>query len=342
MNALDAVYEQNNKRLLEARNAQKTQPQWMKTYLGGNSPATATQGPGMQFSPMKATSNVGPSPMMSIMRESQPMNPTNSGYIAGPGTNVMGQPGQASRTSGKQAAMEFWGQQDQAWNKANEDTLVDRGAMLQELAAFKANTVLSRQNMERTLADTEEKLRANTQEILDRVRNNFASMGRSASPYMMAELSKRLALQNKDKVNTTRSQLELDSAQIHGTYLNMLNDVLAGTKRSVMDPNTVMAMMKMLGEGDAGGGGVSAGGRIGGAIRSRSSSGGGGTALKIGTGEGTTSAGFYGSPRGDLTGGLVSAGEYRPGLNKPTSGSFVTNRAGGESKWLGGKQVASN
>jgi hypothetical protein len=155
--------------------------------------------------------------------------------------------------------MGLWEQQNQEWNKANEDTLIDRQGMLGELADFKAQSILNNQNIEKTLSDSAETLRNNSKEILDRVRNNFASMGRSVSPYVMASISSRLALQNKDKLDTQRAGLEMDRAQIHGAYLDKLERTLADTKRTTMDPQTVLAMMKELG-GGAAGGGVASGG----------------------------------------------------------------------------------
>lgn len=322
MNALDAVYEQNNKRLAESRAAQKAgQPQWQKDYLGTAPKAPAPYNPQNYTSPQPQT----PYSILAPMRESRPSAPNTSGYVGGvPGQQ---QPGEV-RPDGKKAAMGFWQEQNQAWNKANEDTLVDRGAMLSELADFKAKTVLSRQNMEMQLANTEEKLKLNTTEILDRVRNNFASMGRAASPYMMAELSKRLALQNKDKLNSTRSQLELDSAQIHSSYLGMLEQTLAGTKRSVMDPAMVMAMMEKLGAGSAStpmmGGGIN---------RAPRNSGGGGMGNKPFGGGMDGGRTMKGDPnavanfRAARNAGTTVAGGYRPGLNDPKSGGFVTNNA---------------
>ncbi|HBC89523.1 MAG TPA: hypothetical protein DCZ94_21510 [Lentisphaeria bacterium] len=312
--ALDAVYEANARRLQETRSAQTQQPQWMKDYSGGLSSQRSAP-MNTAYSQPWSTAPGSKSFLSMTSDGSRPdQYDTQSGIARGQTTGSVLQQSQqrTDPNSGKKAAMGFWEEQRQAWSKANEDTLVDRGAMLQELADFKAQSVLSNEKMAQTLSDTEEKLRANTTEIMDRVRNNFASMGRSASPYMMAELSKRLALQNQDKVNTVRSQLELDRAQVHGAYIDRLYEVLGNTRRQTLDPQMALAMMKMMGEGDAGEGAVSfnGGGMKTGGGRAK-----GRTIPKMGDGKGTTtSRNFADGPR-DLTGGLVNAGQHRPGTN---------------------------
>lgn len=272
MENLQSVYAANAKRIQESRKAQTTTPDWMKSYQQGLSSrpvnnvsyATPVQSQPAEFSPY-AKMRIGKSDT-----EFQQLSGAPPGYTLRNGqiydasgrlasetnTNTM-----SAAQSGKTAAMQFWGDQNKAWNQANEDTLIDRGAMLKELADYKAQSIMNNQVIEKQLSDSEEQLRNSAQETMDRVRNSFAAMGRSASPYVMAGISSRLALQNKDKIDLRRSQLEMDRAQIHNNYLAHLSNVLAETKRTMIDPATAMAMMKELGGSDAtGGGGFSGGG----------------------------------------------------------------------------------
>lgn len=289
MENLQAVYAANSRRLKQTQAAQNTTPSWMTTWQKSQTPqnyntaaiptpAAASRNPGNNFIPTSSGMK-----SVSPFDAPAPVNP----YAYNPGTRTYGSgnptaPGEAIPT-GRAAAMQLWESQNQEWNKANEDTLVDRGAMLKELADFKAQSVMNNQNMEKEISDLNETLRTSTQETLDKVRNSFAAMGRAVSPYVMAGISSRLALQNRDKVNLRRSQLEMDRAQIHGAYLEKLNSVLADTKRTMtMDPSTVLAMMKELGGGDATGGGFSGGGRTistGGAQRNANRRSGGSTAF---------------------------------------------------------------
>jgi len=260
MGNLQTVYEANAKRLQETRAAQKTAPKYIEEYKKSITPRN-----NISFATPMTSSERPLGTVNDIQRlednRNQQLSGAPVGYTLRNGRiyDATGKPaspsaGDGAAPGGKTAALAFWEDQNQAWNKANEDTLVDRGAMLGELADFKAQSVMNNQNIERELSDLGETLRVSSEETLSKVRNSFAAMGRSVSPYVMAGISSRLALQSKDKLNLRRSQLEMDRAQIHGAYLEKLNGVLADTKRTTMDPSAVLAMMKELSGGDAGGG----------------------------------------------------------------------------------------
>lgn len=191
----------------------------------------------------------------------------------------------------KRDSLDFWDTQRRGFEEANIDTLRDRGAMLQELGEFKANSLMNDEYIERTVDEKRESLRANTREILDRVQNNFAQMGRAAPPMMLANLQRKLALQNQDEIDTTRAAMEIDKAKLRSTYIDQLYNVLGGTRREVMDPQLAMQIMQQMGSASSpvssAGGGVSMG--LGNASGSRSQFG------RTGGGGNTSRFGQYGS-----------------------------------------------
>lgn len=182
--------------------------------------------------------------------------------------------------STQRAAVSFWEDQRQSFEKANEDTLVDRQAQLDEIAQFKAQSLLSNRQIEQTLSEQNEKLNAQSEAAISKVEQSFAQMGRVADPYVLGTIKNRLAMSNRDALNTTRTQLEIERAQVYSTYLGHLENTLANTKRSVMDPQTALSFMSAMGSSAAGSGGGISSSSGGGSGGNRSRSGGSGNSDK--------------------------------------------------------------
>jgi len=154
------------------------------------------------------------------------------------------------RTSGERQAAEFWQGERAAWEKAKGEAREDRETMLAEIETFKeginenyVNQVLSR---ERQYHDA--KIQANLRET----ENRLASMGRSASPYLMSHLKRRMEAQAADKLQLRRAELEREVQQQKLNALNQMQQVYGQTQRMTTDPATAMQIAQQMGGADAG------------------------------------------------------------------------------------------
>ncbi|OGV45212.1 MAG: hypothetical protein A2017_06635 [Lentisphaerae bacterium GWF2_44_16] len=227
--SIQAVYESNWKRLQEAQNNQTSSSSYMDEARSGLTAAPT------------APTVADPGEHVYGQEEN------NKNYTAW--LNYNDQKTKYDAESGKRAALSFWDEQRTAYEKANEDTLTDRQAMLEEIAKYKANSLLSNEKLNATLSEEEERLNASATQTIENAEKQFASQGRSADPFVMASLKRKLAMSNQDQLNARRTELEVERSQMHGTYLGYLNETLANTKRNVMDPNTALSFMQQLGSG---------------------------------------------------------------------------------------------
>lgn len=171
-------------------------------------------------------------------------------------------------------AEEFWQGERAAFEKAKGESREDRETMLAEIEAFRqginenyVNQVLGR---ERQYHDA--KIQANLRETEQRL----ASMGRSASPYLMGHLKRRMEAQAADKLQLRRAELEQEVQKQKLNALNQMQQVYGQTDRRTTDPATAMQIAQQMGgaaagETDTGGGGGGGGTRTGGGSSSSTS-----------------------------------------------------------------------
>jgi hypothetical protein len=157
--------------------------------------------------------------------------------------NDMAGAGTDAEASGKQ----FWAENQHAQEQANKDTIRDRNTMLAELSQYRAQSILSNETFERVMAEEEQKERGANMQTLAQISQQYAQMGRQASPYLLAGVAQKLSLASRDKLFVRRAQLELDRSQLQQDFLGRLYQVLGETKRSVIDPATAAGIMEKLG-----------------------------------------------------------------------------------------------
>jgi hypothetical protein len=238
------VLNANNKRLQESQARQTSNPSYMDEWNSG-----LTQDPGEweTFAKSKGIDSNAqiPSTFWGTAKTGSAEEASNNVYNASQSYNS--QKTKYAAESGKRAAMGFWEEQKNAQEKANEDTLIDRQYMLEELAKYKTNSILNNDKINQILSDEKERLSAANSQVVTNIEQRYSTQGRSADPLMMANLQRRLNADMNDELNSRQTQLEIDRSQMYSTYMGHLNSTLAGTKRTVMDPQVALQFMNQLG-----------------------------------------------------------------------------------------------
>jgi len=156
--------------------------------------------------------------------------------------------GNTTGKSSQAAAAESWWQgQNIAWRKASEDAAKDRAGMLAELQAFKAG--IGEQYVTQALTREKGYWEAKIGQTLLQVQQQYAAMGRTASPYLLGELRRRMVGQAADSLQTRRLELETEVQNQKAKYLTMLGDVLGNTQRTMIDPTQAAQILQSLGAG---------------------------------------------------------------------------------------------
>ncbi len=151
----------------------------------------------------------------------------------------------ANLSEGERSAQEFWTSSQQAWQQAGAEAKADRQHMLAELETFKSgynsqwiNDTLSR---EKTYWD------GKIATTLANIDQQYAARGAVASPYVKAEIARRMVAQAADALQVRRYELENERSARQQYYLTTLNDVLSNTQRQVLDPLQVAELLQKLG-----------------------------------------------------------------------------------------------
>lgn len=155
----------------------------------------------------------------------------------------------ANMNPAQKAAREMWDTARIGYDKAAQQAEQDRNRMLAELETFKAG--YNEQWITGTLSREKAYWDARNQQTLARVTQQFAQQGRVASPYVMAEISRRLTLQAADALQVRRAELEMERSRHMETYLTQMQNVLGNTEREVMDPSVAMTAMQKAGSSTA-------------------------------------------------------------------------------------------
>ena len=149
----------------------------------------------------------------------------------------------------ERASSELWEDSRIARDKAAEEAEADRNKMLADLETFKDqyNEAWIAETLGREKAYWDTKIEQTTNQVT----TQYANMGRIASPYMMAELTRRMTAQAGDALQVRRFELENERRQHMQYVLEMQNQVFQNTERNVMDPATAATVSQMLGQGDS-------------------------------------------------------------------------------------------
>lgn len=172
----------------------------------------------------------------------------------------------ALKGGNERMAAEFWQNQNVAWEQAKEQSAADRAKILSELESFREG--YGSDYLEERLSSMRRYIDADIQQTLRGVQNQFASMGRTASPYLLGHMARRLQAQGEDQLFMKQIELQGEVDTKKQFFLSMMNDVLKNTQHQTMDPLAALQIMQEFGKGSST---VSAGGSSGG---SKSSSGG--------------------------------------------------------------------
>jgi hypothetical protein len=171
-------------------------------------------------------------------------------------SGLTGAGGAAGGTTGAGSAQAFLDNLRADIDAANKATEADRNRLLEAIAEFNAQGAgFNQADMDRLSSDTRQREEAKNREILRRMTEQMASSGRVASPTMLGQVAKRLAVQSEDVIQNQRASLEIESAglkQRHREFgLSMLSDTLAGTRRETIDPNTALNILNIIGRGSS-------------------------------------------------------------------------------------------
>lgn len=147
------------------------------------------------------------------------------------------------------AATEMWTSARVGQREAAEQSAADREHMLAQLAEFKAgygdnwvSQAVSREVQEGL---------ARKQQMIEGMREDAARRGRVLSPWVAAEVGRRLDADIADAAQVRRMEMEQMSAQMRQFYLQELRSVYADTQHQTTDPAAALAMLEKLGQGDS-------------------------------------------------------------------------------------------
>ena len=149
----------------------------------------------------------------------------------------------------EQMALSWWTEQDVGYRTANKEARQDRAMMLAELETYKAG--FNESWMGAALGREKMAWDAKVNQTMQQIREQYASMGRVASPLVMAEVGRRMTAQAAEALQLKRYQLEQERDQRKQFYLTSMNNVLSNTERQTIDPAAAAAMMQAMGQGAA-------------------------------------------------------------------------------------------
>lgn len=148
-------------------------------------------------------------------------------------------------SEGERSAQEFWTSSQQAWQQAGAEAKADRERMLAELETFKSG--YNSQWINDTLSREKAYWDAKIATTLQNIDQQYAARGAVASPYVKAEIARRMVAQASDALQVRRYELENERAARQQYYLTTLNDVLGNTQRQVLDPLQAAELLQKLG-----------------------------------------------------------------------------------------------
>lgn len=149
----------------------------------------------------------------------------------------------------QRAAMEMWYSNRIASEQAATDAEADRNDMLAKLEAYEQG--YNEEWISSTLAREKMLWDVRRDSTLRRVQEQMSNMGRSASPYMLAEINRRLVAQQSDALQVRRFELEQERDARKRWILEMKNNIYQNTQRQVMDPATAADLVARLGQASA-------------------------------------------------------------------------------------------
>lgn len=151
--------------------------------------------------------------------------------------------------------------------EANEATMQDRERVLAALAEY--YTGISPESYNQILSAEASAYEARNERQMRELVGNMSQSGAAPNPYVMGRYRAMLDSQMSDAMAIREGQLRIDRQSQMQYYVSTLNDIMKATERQTLDPNFLLGVAQLLGQGSstvsgAGGGGGSS--RSGGTI----------------------------------------------------------------------------
>lgn len=136
-------------------------------------------------------------------------------------------------------------------DNANARVENDRNRTFAELERYRevANTELVR-----TEAEARATIQAQLAREMDAVVQRYAQLGRSANPYVLQGIASRLAARARSELAELRAQMANQRLSSQQFITQMTDQIGQGTNYSTLDPNTLMQLAAIFGQGNANGG----------------------------------------------------------------------------------------
>ena len=147
----------------------------------------------------------------------------------------------------RELATEAWDRYKEGVDRANEETREDRDDILARLDTYEEG--YNEDWMNSVLAQEKAQWEAKRQQTLDRVQQQYANMGRQASPYLLGEINRRMTAQEADALQARRFELEQERDSRRQWALQIRNQIYSDTQRQVMNPQAATQLMTSLGKG---------------------------------------------------------------------------------------------
>ena len=147
----------------------------------------------------------------------------------------------------RELAMESWDRYKQGVDRANEETREDREDILARLDTYEEG--YNEDWINNVLAQEKAQWEVKRQQTLGQVQQQYANMGRQASPYLLGEINRRMVAQEADALQARRFELEQERDSRRQWALQLRNKIYSDTQRQVMSPQLAAQMMQTLGQG---------------------------------------------------------------------------------------------
>lgn len=147
------------------------------------------------------------------------------------------------------AGAQFMRTQAEEYEQMKQDADADREDILGEIEAWGAG--LNESFVETGVAQERAAWEGKLAQAREQLQNNAAAQGRTLSPWLMSEVTGRIAAQANEAISLRRMELERALADRKMQYIQAKDSVYSNTDRRMMDPMQAYALMQQLGAADA-------------------------------------------------------------------------------------------
>ncbi len=144
---------------------------------------------------------------------------------------------------------QFVANQAEEYERMKTEAAADREDILGEIEAWGAglNSDFVEAGVNQERAAWEGKIASTRDQLVQ----NAAAQGRTLSPWLMAEVTGRLAAQANEAISLRRMELERELADRKMQFIQAKDSVYANTDRQMMNPMQAYSLMQQLGAADA-------------------------------------------------------------------------------------------